>query len=111
MRPAGTITIGSSSPRRLDERGITLVELMIVVAILAILASIAVPAYRSSLTIARVQKCKQELRTMSNDVDVFHATQGSLPLSLEEVGNGRRSDPWGQPYVFLIFQTGTAHTG
>lgn len=94
-------------PARAVEAGFTLLELMIVAAILAVLASIAVPAYQSSLLIARVQKCKQELRTISNDVDVFHVTQGSLPLSLAEVGHHGRRDPWGQPYVFFNFQMGT----
>ncbi len=91
-----------------QDAGFTLLELMIVAAIVAILASIAVPLYQGAVGTARVQKAKQELRLMSTDIDSFRATHfDRLPLTLADVGHGGRLDPWGLPYCFLNFQTGT----
>jgi general secretion pathway protein G len=87
-------------------RGFTLLELMIVVAILAIIASIAIPQYRSALRSARIVKCKQELRTISQAIDMFLATNHRLPLTLYETEFGGRRDPWGIPYCYLNYSAG-----
>jgi len=87
-------------------RGFTLLELMIVVAILAIIASIAIPQYRSALRSARIVKCKQELRTISQAIDMFLATNHRLPLTLYETEFGGRRDPWGMPYCYLNYSAG-----
>ena len=90
------------------QHGFTLLELMIVVSILAILASIGVPQYVAALRTARVGKAKHELRTISSAVDAFTATNGGqLPLTLYQVGFGGKRDPWGVPYCFLNYTDGT----
>src|SRR5690606_18617469 len=88
--------------------GFTLLELMIVVAILAIVASIGVPQYVGALRTARVGKAKHELVTISRAIDSYTATNsGKLPLSLNQVGYGGRKDPWGVPYCYLNYGDGT----
>jgi general secretion pathway protein G len=87
-------------------RGFTLLELMIVVAILAIIASIAIPQYQSALRSARIVKCKQELRTISQAIDMFLATNHRLPFTLYETEFGGRRDPWGTPYCYLNYSAG-----
>lgn len=88
--------------------GFTLLELIIVVAILAIIASIGVPQYVSALRVARVGKAKHELVTISNAVSSYMATNsGKLPLSLYQVGFGGKNDPWGLPYCYLNYADGT----
>ena len=90
------------------QAGFTLLELMIVVAILATLASIGVPQYLSALQTARIGKAKHELRTISNAVDAFTANnQGVLPLTLYQVGFGGKRDPWGTPYCYLNYADGS----
>lgn len=91
-----------------EQGGFTLLELMIVVSILAIIASIGVPQYVGALRTARIGKAKHELRTISNAVDSFTANNGGqLPLSLYQVGFGGKRDPWGVPYCFLNYTDGT----
>jgi general secretion pathway protein G len=89
-------------------RGFTLIELMIAVAILAILASIAVPQYASAIRTARVAKARQELVTIAQAVDAYMANNaGQLPLTLYQVGFGGKRDPWGVPYCYLNYGDGT----
>ncbi|MFT4515754.1 MAG: general secretion pathway protein G [Planctomycetota bacterium] len=81
---------------------------MIVVAILAIIASIGVPQYVGALRTARVGKAKHELVTISQAIDSYTATNsGQQPLSLYQVGFGGKRDPWGVPYCYLNYSDGT----
>ena len=96
------------SANAIRQTGFTLLELMIVVAILAVLAVIGVPQYNSALQAVRVGKAKHELRTISNAVDTFTANNmGMLPLTLYQVGFGGKKDPWGTPYCYLNYSDGT----
>ncbi|MBK9307841.1 MAG: prepilin-type N-terminal cleavage/methylation domain-containing protein [Nitrospira sp.] len=66
-----------------DERGFTLVELMIVVSIVGILATIAAPSYQSSLIRAKETVLRQDLFTLRELLDHHRADQGKYPPSLE----------------------------
>ena len=50
--------------KRLGNSGFTLVEIMIVTAIIGLLAGIAVPSFAKSRTAVRTQSCKNNLRQM-----------------------------------------------
>ena len=103
---APCMCLGAS--RDQSARGFTLLELMIVVAILAIIASVGVPQYAGALRTARVGKTKHELVTISQAIDAYAANNGgALPLSLYQVGFGGKCDPWGQPYCYLNYADGT----
>ncbi|MCB9870240.1 MAG: prepilin-type N-terminal cleavage/methylation domain-containing protein [Planctomycetes bacterium] len=93
------------------ERGFTLLEMMISVAILAVLAAIGVPYYRASVDRARVTRAKEELRIIAEAIDVFRTRDSDvkLPVTLEEVGYGNKLDPWGSPYMYLNFEAGTGN--
>lgn len=56
---------------RMDQRGFTLIELMIAVAILAIIAAIAVPAYRAYVTESRLGAMRMNLDTLRIAVEAF----------------------------------------
>lgn len=95
-------------PRQDRSAGFTLLELMIVVTVIAVLASIGVPVYTSALRTARICKATQELRVLSQAIDVYRSqNDGQLPLTLYEVDYGGRLDPWGTPYCYLNYATGT----
>ena len=63
-------------------QGFTLIELMIVVSIIGILATIAVPSYQSSVIKARETVLRQDLFTIRELLDQHRADQGKYPPSL-----------------------------
>ena len=72
-------------PRRGRGAGFTLIELIIGVAIIGILATIAVPAMRTAPQRAREAALKENLFTIRSCIDQFHADRGRYPASLEEL--------------------------
>ena len=62
--------------------GFTLIELMIVVSIIGILATLAVPSYQSSVVKAKEAALRQDLSTLRDVLDQHKADQGKYPLSL-----------------------------
>lgn len=68
-----------------DAKGFTLIELMIVVSIVGILATIAVPSYQSSVIKARETVLRQDLFTLRELLDHHRADKGKYPPSLEDL--------------------------
>lgn len=68
---------------RWNAKGFTLIELMIVVAIIGILATIAVPSYQSSVTKARETVLRQDLFTLRELLDHHRADKGKYPPALD----------------------------
>ncbi|GAB2579450.1 pilin [Nitrincola alkalisediminis] len=61
------------------QQGFTLIELMIVVAIIGILAAIALPAYQNYTTRAQVSELVLAASSARTDISEFTATNGALP--------------------------------
>ena len=69
--------------------GFTLLELMIVVSIIGILATLAVPSYQASVVKAKEAALRQDLSTLRDVLDQHKADQGKYPPSLSAlVGTG-----------------------
>jgi len=64
-------------------KGYSLVELMIVVAIIGILVALAVPSFQRSAVKAREAALKQNLQTIRTVLDQHYADKGVYPPSLE----------------------------
>ncbi len=71
--------------RSLTRRGFTLIELMIVMAIIAILMSIAVPIYNRSITRARESVLKNNLFTMRTVIDEYTYDKQKAPQTLQDL--------------------------
>jgi len=91
------------------QAGFTLVEIMVVIVILGLLATMVARNVIGASDEARATKAKTDCRTIAGGVSGYRAKNGRLPESLEvlwtkdekgfseleEVGD----DPWGNPYV------------
>ena len=73
----------SSRMRKHRTTGFTLLELIIVVAIVGILATMAMPALKNVPRRAAESVLKSDLRTFRDVIDQFHADKGHYPPTLE----------------------------
>ncbi len=92
-----TVTIRRSAD---DRAGFTLVELIVVAAILGILISVVTPLMYSALQAARVAACKADIRTIEKAVATVVAEMNALPASLNDINLGTQLDPWHRPFEY-----------
>jgi len=69
--------------------GFTLIELIVVMAIVALLVSITAPRYFNSLQKARETSLRSSLNVMRDAIDQYAADKGRYPDSLEELATAR----------------------
>jgi general secretion pathway protein G len=102
---------------RYCRRGFTLVELMIVVAIIGVLATLVITRYAGKTDQAKAAAGKAHIQQLETAIIEFQAHCGRIPSSLEELvtkpgdcpnwqdggylkGNRVPKDPWGREYVY-----------
>lgn len=103
---AASIAIGSGVMRERSSSGFTLVELLLVLTLVAILASLVGPTVTSSMQRAREAALKEDLHVLRKALDDYYADNGRFPAQLEELAEKRyvrrvpadpftgRSDTW-----------------
>jgi len=102
-------------------RGFTLLELMVVLLILALIASIAAPQVTKHLRKAKMETAKIQVDALSAAVDSFNIDTGRFPTNEEALSalverpSGLTTwdgpyikkkesliDPWGEPYKYRM---------
>jgi general secretion pathway protein G len=73
--------------RLLSKQGFTLIELMVVIAIMGILISIAQPSLKYAITRAREAVLKENLFQMRDAIDQYYADNGKYPGALSDLVN------------------------
>jgi len=91
-------------------RGMTLIEIMVVIAIIGILSSAITFGVFTYLKKAKVDACKAQLRTIANAVTIY-AAEEDFPSSLSVLTEGGASvaplkadklkDPWKQDIIYV----------
>lgn len=95
-------------------RSFTLVELMVVVAILGLLATVVSVSVIDSMSQARIRMAKADIRAIAQGVKLFRLEYHRVPRSMNELlepplKHGKRRppffevspiDPWDNPYLY-----------
>jgi general secretion pathway protein G len=83
---------------RFKKKGVTLVELLIVVLILAALSAIAIPRISQSATNAKTKACHTNLDVINSSIELYNADNSSgYPANLTTVTQDTDYFPDGEP--------------
>lgn len=94
-----------------SESGFTLIEIMIVLAIIGLLAAMLAPNFMGVLQGGRVDTAKMEIRTLETSLLNYNIRHGRYPTTdegleklieegyIQDKGNAL-IDPWGNPYHY-----------
>ena len=85
--------------------GFTIVELFIVLAIIGVVASIAIPRYVDYRERIKVAQAVADIRALSLLINNYQLDARAYPPNLASVGNASKLDPWGRPYVYTNLQS------
>jgi general secretion pathway protein G len=97
------------------ERGMTLVEIMVVVVIMSLVAGVVGVAVFNALETAQKDTTKTQIRQLSDSLDIYRLQFRRYPSTAEGLGALTQSkdggkpvmealpkDPWGNDYVYLF---------
>jgi general secretion pathway protein G len=84
--------------------GFTLIEILMVLAILAAIVSIALPSYQGYQYKAQVKIASSEIVQIQLALEKFQVVQYRYPEFLTEI-NMAMVDPWGNAYGYVNFET------
>ena len=73
------------SNRRKQDAGFTLIELMIVMAIIGVLAVVAIPSFVGAIKQAREAVLKEDLHVLREDIDSYTMDKQKAPQSLDDL--------------------------
>jgi general secretion pathway protein G len=74
---------------KIHKKGFTFIELMVVMAMIATIISIAMPRYFQGLERTKETALKQNLKEMREAIDQYHADKGAYPASLQALVSDR----------------------
>ena len=80
--------------------GFSAVEILIAVAILALLMAIAVPAYENYTDKKNITIAKADIVEIQAAIDKFYISNNRFPDSLADIGKDSMKDPWNTSYFY-----------
>lgn len=80
--------------------GLTLLELLVVLAIIGVLARWASASYAEHVERTRVFEAATTIAALSANIEGYIQYKGRAPHTLEEIGIGEIIDPWGNAYIY-----------
>lgn len=110
-----------TAPARASARGMTLIEILVVLVILGLIATAVAVNVVGASEKARVDRAKTDVQRIASDgIEAFKVMRGRYPTTEEGLGlliqerflkanssDGRLLDPWNREYVYLY--PGQAH--
>jgi len=91
-------------------RGFTLGEMLLALAVSALLVAIAVPSYQSALLKAKIGATIADIGQIEMLISHYEPqNNGALPPDLATIGMDAKLDPWGHPYYYHTTVTGTGN--
>ncbi len=89
-----------------NQRGFSLIEIMVVVGIIGMLVGVFLGPIQNARHKAKEARAKQEIRQIAAAVDQFEMENGEYPSALQSLVDDAYinakilRDPWGQDYLF-----------
>ncbi|MGE0639641.1 MAG: prepilin-type cleavage/methylation domain-containing protein [Thermoanaerobaculia bacterium] len=92
-----------SVPRRWRQVGFTLVELLLIIALISIIAALGIPSLLQVIERVKIQRAIADLRAIEFEIQNFENLYTRLPAEMEEAMPHAPLDPWGHPYVYFKY--------
>jgi len=103
---AHTAPFSGNLVRKKRVRGFTLIEIMIVIAIIGTLSAIAAPNYLKYIAKGRIAVAISDICIIEKEIMIYSVNTGEFPDSLSDLTNGNITDPWRNPYQYLRIDGG-----
>jgi general secretion pathway protein G len=100
LSPGLRQTDGGRPAQYTSAGGFSVIELLIVAALVATLAAIGIPAYAGALERARITRAIADIRGLDTDLRVYQVVNSKLPALLSDARPAPTRDPWGRDYVY-----------
>lgn len=95
----------AASPPRARPAGFTAIEIMLVVAVLAVVLVLALPAYASHRERVRIAQAVLDIKSIEMALNNYRVDSYDLPDDLAPVGWQGKLDPWGRAYQYTNLTT------
>lgn len=70
-----------------NQRGFTLLEMLIVISIVGVLAAVAVPRFTNAVALANTARIQSDLQVLNAAVVMYQTEKGTDPTKIEDLGN------------------------
>lgn len=102
--PPGPLMAATQRSAPAVAQGWTLIEALLVLAILSVIAAILVPFLVQTIERTKVRRAIVDMRLIDSEIERYRDREDDLPRSLDELPLGRGPDPWGRSYVYFLFE-------